>query len=160
MFEFLLIIVSVLCFIGGLTFFYYDTRNINKEVNLTLEIIELVEQNKELREENKGLREEVLSLSEGRFKVKANGNSLCICDGESEVTNYFDSYERDDLNKICEILNEMNMELVRKNNLINKQTMAICDFHNSELARLKWGDKKPEFNIDKYYSICMEELKK
>lgn len=70
-----------------------------------------------------------------------------------EKYNVSSAHELD--NMITSILNEKD----RLNKTIRMQTMALCDFHNRELADSKWGDKRPEFNLDKYYEVCMEELK-
>ena len=61
---------------------------------------------------------------------------------------------------IVELLNSFDDELEKNKKLISKLTMVLVDFHNRELATEKWGEHRPEFNLDKYYEICMGELEK
>ena len=62
--------------------------------------------------------------------------------------------DRDSYRKDIVSLEEENKRLHK---YLNMQTMALCDFHNRETAQMKWADKRPEFNLDKYYEVCMEE---
>ena len=65
-----------------------------------------------------------------------------------------------DSKMIVELLNSFDDELEKNKKLISKLTMVLVDFHNRELATEKWGEHRPEFNLDKYYEICMGELEK
>ena len=64
-----------------------------------------------------------------------------------------------DSKMIVELLNSFDDELEKNKKLISKLTMVLVDFHNRELATEKWGEHRPEFNLDKYYEICMNELR-
>lgn len=81
-------------------------------------------------------------LIKDTFREEPNTNSICNPKG------------------IVRWLNELNNENERLRNTINVQTMALCDFHNRELAQEKWGEHRPEFDLDTYYEICMNKLKK
>ena len=96
-------------------------------------------------------------LDEGLKECELTKNIM-----KERLVNYYDLCEKHNVysakeldNLITSILNEHD----RSNKTIRIQTMALCDFHNRELAESKWGDKRPEFNLDKYYEVCMEDLK-
>ena len=89
-------------------------------------------------------------MSEKRFTLKHFENDDWVFDNGT----YIDS------KMIVELLNSFNDELEKNKKLISKLTMVLVDFHNRELATEKWGEHRPEFNLDKYYEICMEELEK
>lgn len=89
-------------------------------------------------------------MSEKRFTLKQFENGDWVYDNGT----YIDS------KMIVELLNSFNDELEKNKELIGKLTMVLVDFHNRELATEKWGEHRPEFNLDKYYEICMAELEK
>lgn len=61
---------------------------------------------------------------------------------------------RDELEYYKSIAQKNSKENIKLKNIIHKQELALTDFHNQRLAE-KWGEKRPKFNIDKYY----EEVK-
>lgn len=89
-------------------------------------------------------------MTEKRFTLKHFENGDWVYDNGT----YIDS------TMIVELLNSFNDELEKNKKLISKLTMVLVDFHNRELATEKWGEHRPEFNLDKYYEICMGELEK
>lgn len=93
-----------------------------------------------LTEENEQLKQAYTQLKHRHSLL----HDVCI-DAECDR----DSYRKDIVS-----LEEENKRLHK---YLNMQTMALCDFHNRETAQMKWADKRPEFNLDKYYEVCMEE---
>lgn len=89
-------------------------------------------------------------MNEKRFTLKHFENGDWVYDNGT----YIDS------KMIVELLNSFDDELEKNKKLISKLTMVLVDFHNRELATEKWGEHRPEFNLDKYYEICMGELEK
>ena len=82
----------------------YDNGHMISEEEVIGTINKLYEENKRLKENNRDL--EVISKYE-RFSLKQNGNALYITENQKQLTNYFDTYEKDDLTIIVNKLNEL-----------------------------------------------------
>ena len=74
-----------------------------------------------------------------------------------DYTGLLEKYNVNSIRQLDNMITSIEKENKRLHKYLNMQTMALCDFHNRETAQMKWGDKRPEFNLDKYYEVCMEE---
>ena len=74
-----------------------------------------------------------------------------------DYTGLLEKYNVNSIRQLDNMITSIEKENKRLHKYLNMQTMALCDFHNRETAQMKWADKRPEFNLDKYYEVCMEE---
>lgn len=81
------------------------------------------------------------------FKICSNGNNYCICMGDQEITNYFDSYDQQDLKKIVEILNNQNQQKQKLKELVKEIFQTLEYMRDNELS---YGDE--------YCSVILNDI--